>query len=43
MISDVVLKNKMYYVLDEKGKEISHDWESNTGELLGFSSEFMVF
>lgn len=42
-ISDVILKNKMYYVIDENGKEISHDWESTTGELMGFSSEFMVF
>lgn len=43
MIADVTLKNKMYYVLDEKGKEIAHDWESNMGELMGFTSEFIVF
>lgn len=43
MISDVVLKNKIYYVLDERGKEISHNWESSLGDLLGFSGMFMVF
>ncbi len=43
MISDVVLKNKMYYVLDERGKEISHNWDSLLGDLLGFSGTFMVF
>lgn len=43
MISDVVLKNKMYYVLDERGKEISHNWDSSLGDLLGFSGTFMVF
>lgn len=43
MISDVVLKNKMYYVLDEYGKEISHNWGSSLGDLLGFCGTFMVF
>lgn len=43
MISDVVFKNKMYYVLDERGKEISHNWDSSLGDLLGFSGTFMVF
>lgn len=43
MIVDVVYKNKMYYVLDERGKEISHNWENSMGELLGFSDVFMVF
>ncbi|WP_300104908.1 hypothetical protein [uncultured Alistipes sp.] len=33
----------MYYVLDERGKEISHNWESSLGVLLGFSGTFMVF
>lgn len=43
MIADVIYKNKMYYVLDERGKEISHNWESSLGELMGFSGMFMVF
>ena len=33
----------MYYVLDERGKEISHNWDSLLGDLLGFSGTFMVF
>ena len=43
MISDVILKNKTYYVLDERGKEISHRWDHVLGELLDFSGMYMVF
>ena len=42
-ISNIELKNKMYYVYDEKQKEITHNWESTLGELKGFSSELIVF
>ena len=27
-ISNVELKNRMYYVYDEKQKEIAHNWEN---------------
>ena len=43
MISDVILKNKMYYVLDERGKEISSNWDSSLGDLMGFTGTFMIF
>ena len=43
MIADIVYKNKMYYVLNEQGKEISRNWESTLGELMGFSGTFIVF
>ena len=41
-ISNVELKNRMYYVYDEKQKEIAHNWENTLGELMGFSSELVV-
>ena len=42
-ISNVELKNRMYYVYDEKQKEIAHKHQNNVGELIGFSSELIVF
>lgn len=43
MIADVIYKNDRYYVLNEYGKEISHEFQNPLGELMGFSSVFMVF
>ena len=43
MIADVILKNKQFYILDERGKEISRKWEDELGELIGFSDVFLVF
>ena len=40
MIADVILKNKQFYILDERGKEISRKWEDELGELIGFSDVF---
>ncbi len=43
MIADVIFKNKMFYVMNEQGREISHKWESSLGELMGFSGTFLIF
>ena len=43
MIADVIYKNDRYYVLNEYGKEISHEFQNPLGELMGFSCVFMVF
>ena len=42
MISDIVSKNQIYYVLNEQGREIAHNWTSSIGELLGFTGKFIV-
>lgn len=43
MISNVILKNGKYYVQDEKQKEISSKFDIAIGELMGFSSDLVVF
>ena len=43
MIADVVYKNKMFYVMNESGMELSHNWESSLGELMGFSGTMILF
>ena len=42
-ISDVVLRNGWYTTLDSNNKKIDEKSENSIGELLGFSSELMVF
>jgi hypothetical protein len=43
MILDVIVKNSCYCVLDENNKEVTRGYVSSQGNLVGFSSEFMVF
>lgn len=35
--------NDYYYVLDSNCKEIERKWSKQTGEFLGFNSNFSVF
>lgn len=34
MISDIICRNRMFYVMNENGKEISHEFENTLGELM---------
>ena len=43
MISDVVLKNKMYYSYDERCKEIAHNWESSLEEFRSVAGNSVNF
>ena len=42
-ISNVELKNRMYYVYDEKQKEIAHNWENSLGEFRNVAGKTITF
>jgi hypothetical protein len=43
MISDIVLKNNMYITYDANNKPISQQYQNNLGELVAYTSDFMLF
>lgn len=43
MIADVMFKNKQYVVFNEQGKEIANGFESDLGNLVGFTDSFILF
>ena len=43
MISDIICRNSMFYVMNENGKEISHGFENSLGELMGFTGTMILF
>jgi len=43
MIADVIYKNKMYYTMDDRLKEIAHNWESSLGEFRSVAGNSVNF